>query len=57
MIKTVFVLLIFFIFASSLFAGELYHCIDRDGNSIITSNPQDGMKNCILMDYCLSNIF
>jgi hypothetical protein len=31
-------------------ADELYSCIDRDGNSIITSSPQDGMKNCVLKD-------
>lgn len=29
-------------------AGELYSCIDRDGNRIITDSPQDGMKNCVL---------
>jgi len=31
-------------------AGELYNCIDRDGNSIVTDSPQDGMKNCVLKD-------
>jgi predicted house-cleaning NTP pyrophosphatase (Maf/HAM1 superfamily) len=31
-------------------AGELYKCIDRDGNSIVTDSPQDGMKNCVLKD-------
>lgn len=31
-------------------AGELYSCIDRDGNSIVTDSPQDGMKNCVLKD-------
>ena len=31
-------------------AGELYTCIDLDGNSIVTDNPQDGMKNCVLKD-------
>jgi len=31
-------------------AGKIYHCIDRNGNSTITDSPQDGMKNCVLMD-------
>jgi len=31
-------------------AGELYSCIDRDGNRVITSSPQDGMKKCVLKE-------
>jgi len=31
-------------------AGELYTCIDLDGNSIVTDSPQNGMKNCVLKD-------
>ncbi|MBP1710645.1 MAG: hypothetical protein H6Q49_847 [Deltaproteobacteria bacterium] len=34
----------FFIFITFAQAGEIYKCIDRHGNSIITSSPQDGMK-------------
>jgi len=29
-------------------AGELYKCIDRDNNIIITDTPQDGMTDCVL---------
>jgi hypothetical protein len=43
--------LCFFIaFLNFASAAELYNCIDRDGNSIVTDNPQDGMKNCVLKD-------
>jgi RNA polymerase subunit RPABC4/transcription elongation factor Spt4 len=31
-------------------AGELYSCTDRNGNSIVTDSPQDGMTNCTLKD-------
>ena len=31
-------------FLSNAVAGEMYNCIDRDGNSIFTDTPQDGMK-------------
>jgi len=43
-------LCVFIAFITSANAGELYICIDRDGNSIITDIPQDGMRNCILKD-------
>jgi len=39
-----------FIFFASAAAGEIYNCIDSDGNNIVTDNPQDGMKNCVLKD-------
>lgn len=31
-------------------AGELYRCIDRNGNAILTSAPQDGMEKCVLKE-------
>ena len=34
----------------SAHAAELYRCLDLDGNIIITSTPQDGMKDCKLKD-------
>lgn len=43
-----FISCIFFIFIISANAGEIFNCIDRDGNSIITDTPKDGMK-------CVSN--
>ena len=43
-------LCVFFAFINSTYAGELYNCIDRDGNAIVTDSPQDGMKNCVLKD-------
>jgi len=39
-----------FIFLTSTNAGELYKCIDRDNNIVITDSPQDGMKDCVLKD-------
>lgn len=45
-----FTVLILFVFPSSLLAGELYSCIDRDGNTVMTTSPQDGMRNCVLKD-------
>jgi len=42
---TILTLCLFFIFITFANAGEVYSCIDRDGNSIVTDNPQDGM-NC-----------
>jgi hypothetical protein len=41
---------IFFTFIISANAMELYSCIDKDGNKIVTSSPQDGMTNCVLKD-------
>lgn len=43
-----FTLCVFFALLTTANAGELYSCIDRDGNRIITSSPQDGMKKCVL---------
>ena len=31
-------------------AGELYSCIDSNGNTIITDIRKDGMRNCVLKD-------
>jgi hypothetical protein len=43
--KVLFIILCFFIaFITTANAGELYSCTDRDGNIILTTNPQDGMK-------------
>ena len=39
-----------FILFTSANAGELYKCIDSDGNKIVTDSPQDGMKDCVLKD-------
>lgn len=48
--RIVLTLCVFFAFITSTHAGELYNCIDRDGNAIVTDMPQDGMKNCVLKD-------
>ena len=45
-----FILFDLFIFLASTNAGELYNCIDSDGNKIVTDNPQDGMKDCVLKE-------
>lgn len=31
-------------------AMELYRCLDNNGNEIITSAPQDWMRNCVLKE-------
>jgi hypothetical protein len=48
--KIIFMLCLLFAFITSTYAEELYICIDRDGSPIITSSPQDGLKNCELKD-------
>jgi preprotein translocase subunit SecF len=50
--KQIFILslCVFFVLIISANAGELYHCIDLNGNSIITDTPQDGMTNCVLKE-------
>jgi hypothetical protein len=37
-------------FLNNANAGELYICSDENGNEIITTTPQDGMKDCVLKD-------
>lgn len=45
-----FILCVFSIFLTSVYAGDIYTCIDRNGNTVMTSSPQDGMRNCALKD-------
>ena len=49
--QTVLTLCVFFAFMTSNHAGEYYNCINRDGNSIITDAPQDGMKCALKESY------
>ncbi len=44
------VALCIFITLSSLANAEMYKCEDRDGNTILTSSPQDGMTKCVLKE-------
>ncbi len=45
--KTTFwVMILLFFCLSPVPAGELYVCEDSNGDKIITSTPQDGMKRC-----------
>lgn len=44
--QMIFMLSVFIVLLSVAYAGEMYNCVDRDGNSIITDSPQDGMTNC-----------
>lgn len=30
---------------------RIFNCTDRDGSNIITDNPHEGMKNCVLLGY------
>jgi hypothetical protein len=45
-----------FIFSSLFFfltmasAGDLYNCVDRNGNKVTTDSPQDGMTDCVLKE-------
>ena len=48
--QIVFTLCVFSALVIYVNAGELYICIDRDGNSIVTDSPKDGMNNCVLND-------
>ena len=50
--KQIFILTlcVFFALITSVNAGQLYHCIDSNGNSIITDTPQDEMTKCVLKD-------
>ncbi len=43
-------LFIFFTVVTAAYSGAIYSCVDRDGNPVVTSFPQDGMKNCVLKD-------
>ncbi|MEE9913755.1 MAG: DUF4124 domain-containing protein [Deltaproteobacteria bacterium] len=35
---------------ASAHAAEMYRCLDDNGNAIITSAPQDWMRNCVLKE-------
>lgn len=41
---------IIFAFVTVFHAGDLYRCVDRNGNMIVTSFPDDEMKDCVLKD-------
>ncbi|MEN6469000.1 MAG: hypothetical protein ABFD45_08640 [Smithella sp.] len=43
--KVLLIILCFFAaFSATAHSGVLYSCADRDGNILLTTNPQDGMK-------------
>ena len=43
--KRIFLLLgIFFLLSTAAAAQEIFRCIDADGNAVLTSTPQEGMK-------------
>lgn len=43
-------LIILLAYAALGHAGDMYICVDESGNTIVTSTPQDGMKNCAFKD-------
>jgi hypothetical protein len=43
-------LFIFSTVVTAAYSGAIYSCVDRDGNPVVTSFPQDGMRNCILKE-------
>ena len=46
----VFIFFSLFIIFASAHAGQLYNCIDSDGNKVVTDSPRDGMKDCVVKD-------
>jgi len=42
--QIIFTLCILVAFITSANAGEYYNCVDQDGNTVLTTTPQDGMK-------------
>lgn len=48
--QMIFTLCMFFVLINSTYAGELYRCIDHNGNYVFTDSPQEGMKDCILKE-------
>jgi hypothetical protein len=53
--KVIILTLCFFIaFLNFADAGEMYNCIDRNGNTSITDIPQDGM-NCVPKDSSINS--
>jgi hypothetical protein len=48
--QAIFALCIFFALIVSGVAGDLYTCTGPDGHSVVTDNPQDGMKNCVVLN-------
>ncbi len=48
--RTIFTLCIFLALIISAKGGEIYFCIDRDGNSVFTDSPREGMTNCVLKE-------
>lgn len=46
--QIIFILCLFIIFLTTAYAGEIYNCVNRNGNHVITDNPQDGMTNCFV---------
>ena len=48
--QIVLTLCVFFAFITSINAGAMYRCLDRNGNAIITDIPQDGMIKCVLVE-------
>jgi hypothetical protein len=47
--RIIFILCVFIVFVTAAYAGELYKCVDRNGNSIITDSPQDE-SDCSIKD-------
>lgn len=49
--KTAFLLIIMiFFFSGNVQAGDIYVCIDSKGNKVMTTTPEDGMKDCMLKE-------
>jgi Domain of unknown function (DUF4124) len=42
--RIIFTLCIFFALLTSAKASEYYNCVDQNGNTVLTTSPQDGMK-------------
>jgi hypothetical protein len=47
--RTILTLCVFFALLTAANAGEMYKCVDRDGNTMISNYPRNGMK-CVLKE-------
>ena len=50
--KRIILTLCFFVtFLNFAYSEEYYNCVDRDGNTVLTTTPQDGMKCALKESY------
>jgi cellobiose-specific phosphotransferase system component IIA len=45
--RTIYILCVLITFSTVAYAADLYDCVDRKGNHVITTSPSDDMVKCI----------